>query len=297
MSSRTGQRKRQELNLKTRFEVITFCETNPQVGNRKVAEKFQCGKTQIQNILLKKKEIIKEFEANVSSKTKRCRGANSDEVEKTLFDWFLKVRSKNIPVTGPMLQEKARQIAEALGLSQEDFKASNGWLNRFKNINGIKAKCISGERSDVSEDTVDSWRERLPYILQGWVPENIWNMDETAQFFRALPSKSIADNSRSCTGGKKSEESLTYAFVVNASGDKEKPIVYGKSANPRCFRGIADKSDLPCRYFNQPKAWMETDILEEIVGKLNGRLRRENRRILLFMDNTPCHPEDLDDKF
>ena len=56
---------------------------------------------------------MKDFESNVSCKTKRCRGANHDEIEKKILDWFRKARSKNIPVTGPMLQEKARQIAEA----------------------------------------------------------------------------------------------------------------------------------------------------------------------------------------
>ena len=219
------------------------------------------------------------------------------KLKKKILDWFRKARSKNIPVTEPMLQEKARQIAEALDLSQEDFKASNGWLDRFKNRNGIKAKCISGEAGGVSEDTVESWRERLPEILQGWSPENIWNMDETGQFFRALPSKSLADKSRSCTGGKRSKERLTCALFVNASGGKERPIIIGKSANPRCFRGIADKADLPCQYFNQLKAWMEAEILEEILRKLNGRLRRENQKIILFLDNAPCHPEDLDEKF
>ena len=76
------------------------------MGERKVAEKIQCDKTQIKSILLKKEEIIKDFEANVSSKKKRCRGVNNDEIEKTLLDWFWKGRSKNIPVTGSMLQEK-----------------------------------------------------------------------------------------------------------------------------------------------------------------------------------------------
>ena len=80
------------------------------MGERKVAEKIQCDKTQIQSILLKKEEIIKDFEANVSSKKKRCRGVNNDEIEKTLLDWFWKGRSKNIPVTGSMLQEKARRM-------------------------------------------------------------------------------------------------------------------------------------------------------------------------------------------
>ena len=117
---------------------------------------------------------------------------NNDEIEKTLLDWFRKARSKNIPVTGPMPQEKARRIADALSLSQEDFKTSNWWLDRFKNRNGIKAKCISGETGDMNEDTVDSWRERHPDILQGWVPENIWNMNETAQFFRVLSSHVVA---------------------------------------------------------------------------------------------------------
>jgi len=42
---------------------------------------------------------------------------------------------------------------------------------------------------------------------------------------------------------------------------------------------------------------MESGILEEILRKLNARLRRENRSILLFMDNAPCHPEDLDGNF
>ena len=44
----------------------------------------------------------------------------------------------------------------------------------------------------MNEDRVDSWRERHPDILQGWVPENIWNMNETAQFFRVLPSHVVA---------------------------------------------------------------------------------------------------------
>ena len=77
----------------------------------------------------------------------------------------------------------------------------------------------------------------------------------------------------------------------------QRKAVIRKSANPRCLTGIANEADLPCRYFNQPKAWMKTDILEEIPGRLNGRLRRQNRKILFFIDNAPCHPEDLDGKF
>lgn len=81
----------------------------------------------------------------------------------------------------------------------------------------------------------ESWKERLPDILQGWTPQNIWNMDETGQFFRAMPNKSLTEASRNCTGGEKSKEGLICALFVNANGDKEKPIIIGKSTNPRFF--------------------------------------------------------------
>ena len=75
------------------------------------------------------------------------------------------------------------------------------------------------------------------------------------------------------------------------------PIIIGKSANPLCFRGIQDRMLLPCQYFNQPKAWLNSDILMEILSKLIRRLSREHRSIIPYMDNAPCHPEDLDEKF
>ena len=145
----TGKRKRQELDLKTRFEVIKYSQANPQESARKLPDKFLCGKTQIQSILLKKEETLKAFEANSSSNTKRSRGARNEEIDNRLLDWFRKARSKNMPITGPMLQEKAMQIAQGLDISQDEFKASNGWLDRFKSRNGIKAKFISGEAGDV----------------------------------------------------------------------------------------------------------------------------------------------------
>ena len=71
--------------------------------------------------------------------------AQHEDIDSALLDWFRNARSKNIPITGPMLQEKAPKITEALKISPEKFKASNGWLDRFKKRCGIKAKVILGE--------------------------------------------------------------------------------------------------------------------------------------------------------
>ena len=93
---------------------MIFKQKNPIASARKIAEHFNCGKTQIQSILLKKDEIVKDYEANVTSTIKRSRGAQHEDIDNALLDWFRKARSKNIPITGPMFQEKATKIAEVL---------------------------------------------------------------------------------------------------------------------------------------------------------------------------------------
>ena len=78
---------------------------------------------------------------------------------------------------------------------------------------------------------------------------------------------------------------------MNASGGKEDPIVIRKSVKPRCFKSLKDKGrPYSCHYFANKKAWMTSEIFEEILAQLNRRMKRQNRNIILFLDNAPCHP-------
>ena len=81
---------------------------------------------------------------------------------------------------------------------------------------------ICGESGDVSGATVFSWKERLPEIVRGYDKKNIYNLDETGCFWRVLPERGFVEKGKQCTGGKLR---LTIAFLVNASGEKEQPIV------------------------------------------------------------------------
>ena len=40
---------------------------------------------------------------------------------------------------------------------------------------------------DVSAETVSSWIERIQELTEGYSIENIWNMNKTGWFFKALP--------------------------------------------------------------------------------------------------------------
>ena len=53
--------------------------------------------------------------------------------------------------------------------------------------------------------TVGSWIERLRELCKGYHLKDIWNMDESGCFFKALPSKGLAHKGKKCKGGKKSK--------------------------------------------------------------------------------------------
>ena len=46
-------------------------------------------------------------------------------------------------------------------------------------------------------------------------------------------------------------------------------------------------------YFGDYKAWMTTEIMLEVLKMLDKKMIAEDRKVLLFMDNAPCHPETL----
>ena len=90
------------------------------------------------------------------------------------------ITSKNIYPGGAQLTEKAKEIAQRMGKSS--FKGSGGWLEKWKKRYNIKQIKVSGKSGKVSEEMVDSWKEMLPEILEGYGRDDIWNMNETGVF-------------------------------------------------------------------------------------------------------------------
>ena len=286
------------LTLKKKVEVIKAAAES-HVGVRRLAEQFNCGRTQISSILKSKEAILELYESNAGSSSicmrKRVKSSEFSEINEALHKWYLIACSKNIYPSGPQLCEKAREIAQRLHV--EGFKASNGWIKKWKRRYNVRYVKISGESADVSGITVESWKERVCELIEGYAAEDIWNLDETGCFWKALPDRGFAQKGTSCHGGKKSKERMTVAFLVNAAGSKETAIVIWKSAKPRCFKSI-DISNLPVLYFSQPKAWMTADILVSVLTKLNRKLSSKGRNIILLMDNAGCHPENaVKDRF
>ena len=67
---------------------------------------------------------------------------------------------------------------------------------------------VCGESGDIQGEMVDSysWKERLPELVQKYPPEDIWNVDKTGCFWKALPDKGFGHNLVNVEEGKKANK-------------------------------------------------------------------------------------------
>ena len=136
---------------------------------------------------------------------------------------------------------------------------------------------MCGEGDEVSTTTRQSWIERLPELCQDYEPRNILNLDELGQFFKALPEKGLARKTKKSKGGKKSKQRMTVVFIVASDGSFVfEPTFIWRSKLSRCFMSLKDASrPMSVHYFSYKKAWMNSDIIESILQRLDRRMNQE----------------------
>ena len=105
-------------------------ESKKAKSQRELAELFSCDKTQIQNTLANQDRYVKQWEENFNKNVKKRKWQPFEEVNNAVLESFNRACSKVIPISGPMLQEKARKFASDFCV--ENFSASNSWLGKFR---------------------------------------------------------------------------------------------------------------------------------------------------------------------
>ena len=100
----------------------------------------------------------------------------------------------------------------------------------------------------------------------------------------------LIEKAKSKKGGKKAKVRLTVAFFVNADGQKvDEPVIIWKSKKPRCFKNLKDRDlsrPLGVHYFANNKAWMKSEIMSDVVKRLDRKMKMQNRNIVLFLENS-----------
>ena len=147
-------------------------------------------KTQIAAILKNETELraaYATYRGNNPGNNKRACQGRYREINEALYKWYSLARESLVSINGPMLQEEAAEIAKQLAKPEyAEFKASSGWLEKWKNAYGISQRSIEGNLVKSRSKTIEAWMERLPEICRGYKLEDIWNMDESGCLFSCI---------------------------------------------------------------------------------------------------------------
>ena len=203
-------------------------------------------------ILKSKEKLFSAYRSNKNPTHKRARKSTQEDVEDALLQWFKQAKSRGLIIAGPMLREKAKNFGKIMNLN---FDPSSSWVTRWRECNLIVFKRKHGEKQDHDFQATENWIVSVwPKIHERYSASEIYNCDETGLYFRALPEGTLCFKNDKLSGSKKSKERLTVLLTANMDGsDKLRPFVIGKSANPRCFRGI---KKLPVTYKSNKNSWM-----------------------------------------
>ncbi|XP_042295721.1 jerky protein homolog-like [Sceloporus undulatus] len=230
-----------------------------------------------------------------------------EKVSEALYVWFLQFRDKGVPISGPILQQKALHFRKEFDEGEPGFTASVGWLDRWKKRYGVRQLCICGEKLSSDFEEMQTFRKKFLDLVEteSLTDDQIFNCDETGLNYKLLPSKSLASRTEAAAPGyKRSKERLTILACSNASAALKMDLVLiGVSKNPRAFKNIS-KSALPVKYYSQRSLWMSREMFKEWFFKefvpSTEKFLRDNdrpRKAVLLLDNAPTHPdaEELQD--
>lgn len=296
-----SKRKHNSCTLKEKLEVLKRLDKGESATQLSI--EFGVGKATISD-WKKKRAKIEQFCSATSDKTLQKRQTTTlssyDKLDNALFLWFTQERQKGIPITGPLIKEKALLLNKLMN-GDQSFSASCGFLDRWKKRHGIRQLTITGEKLSADNNAATEYVEEFKEISSLYSPQQVYNADETGLNFKALPTKSLASQEeKSAPGFKMDKQRLTVLACSNASGTNKLPLmVIGKSAKPRCFKNM-NMDSLPVYYKNQKKAWMDRDLFKNWFEKQfvpNVKAYNEENglplRALLLIDNAPSHPEEM----
>ncbi|KFD50292.1 hypothetical protein M513_08792 [Trichuris suis] len=100
------------------------------------------------------------------------------------------MRAENARISGPVTQEVARRFALEFQLT--GFQASSGRLEKFMLRHKISQKILCAESNEVPVEVLEDFIAKFRYFASGFKEESIFNADECALLFKAMPDRSLA---------------------------------------------------------------------------------------------------------
>ena len=170
------------------------------LSKKAIAKKFNVPKNTLTYWIKNKHDIIQKYETGqLGAKRQKLSVGKHDSIHKAVYKWFMNARERNVPIGGYIIREKALNFAKELNIT--NFKASDGWLGRWKNRYNVVFRAITGVERSCTEEMTASWAQtHLSTILSRYDLRDIYNADEFGLFYQQLPTKSFHLKGERCAG-------------------------------------------------------------------------------------------------
>nr|XP_012150437.1 PREDICTED: jerky protein homolog-like [Megachile rotundata]XP_012150438.1 PREDICTED: jerky protein homolog-like [Megachile rotundata]XP_012150439.1 PREDICTED: jerky protein homolog-like [Megachile rotundata]XP_012150440.1 PREDICTED: jerky protein homolog-like [Megachile rotundata] len=249
--------KRVVLTMQQRLDILEDLKT---FSIASAAKKHKVHYTTIRRILERAPEILKFAEKDKKEKRRqKIRKPLYEELEQQLLIWYTERRATGNFVSDALFLEKAVELKEQIGTSTH-FKASAGWLAKFKRRHGIRLVHVYGEQASADKNAANKFISYFRKFLneQNIDLDNVYNMDDSKLLWKALPAKIFVGKNEMCASGQKMRnERITVRFCTNVTGmHKMMPLVINKYKNPRTLQNI----ELPIIFKNEPNAQTDPSL-------------------------------------
>jgi len=276
---------RKALSLTEKLSILHKYDSNPSLEKTKIAESLNISESTLRTIISKRKEIQKRA-IEGSNKRKKIKQGKYYILEPTLIQWINEKHASSASVNGPIIQRKALKIAKLLKIT--NFKATNGWLDRFKKRNLIRYHSVNRKSNPVNDEDIHFWfLNILPTFTEHYASRDIFNATEFELCYKLMSNKLHNFKNihiKKYNKSKLSRELLKVLICANSDGtEKLNPLVIGKPPKPKCF---IDNESLPCEYSVKNTTLMNNDHLDSWIKKLDQTMIKNNRKILLIVENS-----------
>ena len=303
------------MTLETKLKILKLKDEGKR--NIDTVNELGVGESAVRKILQKRDEIKQAAKlyggGNFDKRSITSKKNNAlIRMERYLAQYVRRKEKEGVPLDGRQIKNQAKLYYKVCVEKERDvtpapFKASSGWLNNFLKRKEFKNVKFTGERASADDEAARSFPIILKGLIEegGYTKDQIYNLDETRFYYKTMARSTFISKAQKQARGKKLDKScFTIMFTLNLSGsNKMKPVICHTAKHPRCFNNMKSMSDHPNVYWYQShKGWMTTTVLRDwLLNRFvpDARLKCAQQgipfKVMLIMDNAPCHPHIISD--
>ncbi|KAH9125048.1 hypothetical protein LEN26_001179 [Aphanomyces euteiches] len=308
---RGGRKGKLRLNDKQRLDIINAVARDPTLKKVELGRRYNITEAAIRQLLQKKDKILERVangipsvSSNNSKRKQQASSASSSNVtpvmnevstasfDSELYGWITALQSRNVIVPPPMIQRKAKELADKYPSS--DFKPSQAWYSKFASRYHINVGPPSHAYANMTPMDMQVQMKQLRDKIIHYSPDRIYNMCETALFYQLVPSYNILCPFESAEVQQRKMERVSLVVCVNATGTHKIPLLMiGKEKSP-ISSGF---KSLPVHYMPQIKAWLDVTVFNHWVHHIfvPEVKRRTSEPVLLLLEHgAQYHEFNLD---